>query len=328
MQRQFITIESPDSLVLAKDTIAHPQPHEIQIDVAFAGVNRADLLQRIGLYPPPEDASPIMGLEVSGTVSKLGDQVEGIALGERVCALCHGGGYATRVNVDAGHVLSIPDTIDLDIAAALPEALLTVWANVFERGALQPDETVLIHGGASGIGSIGIQMAQALGHRVLSTAGGAEKCSRVEALGAAFCANYQSENLLEQFQERGYAGQIDVILDVAGGDFVDLNFDLAAVDGRVVCIGMMRGGEATIGIGKVFMKRLTLTGSTLRRMSHQDKRDSFNAIRARVMPEVAAGRIKGLIAETFPLEKALEAHTTMQKGQHIGKIVLEMPKES
>ena len=226
------------------------------IEVDHAGINRADLLQRLGLYPPPEDASPIPGLEVAGQVVAVGKRCSSLQVGDRVCALTHGGGYASYAIAREDHCLALPDNLSTEQGAALPEALLTVWYNVMERGQLSAGETVLIHGGSSGIGSIGIQMAAALGANVISTAGSAVRCDAVKALGASFVANHREGSLTEQFTDAGYGGHVDVILDIAGGDLMQANLDLAAPDGRIVCIGVMRGMQSEINLATLFMKRL------------------------------------------------------------------------
>jgi len=323
MDRQYITITEKGDLTVERDQMVAPDHGEIAIDVAFAGINRADILQRMGLYPVPPDASPILGLEVAGTVASVGGGVSDFTVGDRVCALVHGGGYASAAIARADHTLAVPDELSLEQAAALPEALLTVWHNVFTLGRLSAGETLLIHGGGSGIGSLGIQMAKYRGARVLSTAGGSDKCQRVEALGADWVADYKNPDLLEKFQNAGYGGQVDVILDMAGGDFVALNFALAAPGARIVCIGMMRGSRAEIDLISVLTKRLTLTGSTLRGMNLDLRAREFAALRSEIMPAVAAGEIVPVISECFPLADAMVAHERMQSGSHMGKLLLD-----
>lgn len=323
MDRQYIAITEKGDLAVERDQMVAPGHGEIAIDVAFAGVNRADILQRMGLYPVPPDASPILGLEVAGTVAAVGSGVSDFSVGDRVCALVHGGGYASAAIARADHTLAVPDELSLEQAAALPEALLTVWHNVFTLGRLSAGETLLIHGGGSGIGSIGIQMAKHRGVRVLATAGGPDKCQRVEALGADWVADYKNPDLLEKFQNAGYGGQVDVILDMAGGDFVALNFALAAPGARIVCIGMMRGSRAEIDLISVLTKRLTLTGSTLRGMNLDLRAREFAALRSEIMPAVAAGKIVPVISECFPLADAMAAHERMQSGSHMGKLLLD-----
>ncbi|MEE4202260.1 MAG: NAD(P)H-quinone oxidoreductase [Halieaceae bacterium] len=321
--RHYIAIKDPETLQVEQDDIPGPAAGEVLIDVAYAGINRADVLQRLGLYPAPEDASPIMGLEVSGTVAAVGPDVTDWAPGDRVCALTHGGGYASCAIARADHCLAVPDGYDLAAAAALPEALLTSWHNIFERGGLRAGETLLVQGGASGIGTIAVQMAAARDAHVIATAGTEEKCELVRSLGAAFVANYRDGDFVAQLTEAGYAGRIDVILDMAGGDFEQHHINLAAIDGRIVCIGVMRGMESTINLAALFMKRLVLTGSTLRAMPHGEKAASFSAIREEVMPLVNGGQIRPQVHAVVPLARALEGHQLMLSGQHSGKIVLQ-----
>jgi len=322
VQRHFINIDSPEQLSLQTDNAPLPKPGEVLIDVHFAGVNRADVLQRMGLYPVPDDASPILGLEVSGHVAALGDGVDGLKVGDPVCALVHGGGYASYAIARVDHCLPIPPSVSLQQAAALPEALLTVWHNVFSLGKLAPNEILLVHGGGSGIGSIAVQMAKAMGARVVATAGGAEKCQRVRKLGADHVIDYQQGALLEQLQGLGVAGQINVILDMAGGDFTGINLQVAAPDGRVVVIGMMRGLTAEIDLFPILMKRLTLAGSTLRGMGMAGRAAGFAAIRTTVMPLVESGAISPVVHHVLPLEQAMDAHGLMESGAHFGKILL------
>ena len=323
MQRHFIEFTTPDTAVMMTDTLTTPAKNEILINVHHSGINRADLLQRLGLYPPPTDASPIPGLEVAGEVVAIGEAVTYCSIGDRVCALAHGGGYASAAIVREDHCLLLPDTLSSEQGAALPEALLTVWYNVFERGLLARNETALIHGGSSGIGSLGIQMVRAMGATALSTAGSQERCAAVTDLGAEFVANHSEGNLLEQFKEAGYAEQINVILDIAGGDIMQANLELAAPDGRIVCIGVMRGMQSEINLATLFMKRLTLTGSTLRRLDTASRAACFQAIRAHIWPEVLAGNILPVIDSSFPLADVLAAHEYMRSGRHFGKLLLE-----
>ena len=322
MQRHYINIDSPEQLSLQTDEAPRPRPGEVLIEVHFAGVNRADVLQRLGLYPVPEDASPILGLEVSGLVVALGDGVEDLRVGDQVCALVHGGGYASHAIARVDHCLAVPRTVSLEQAAALPEALLTVWHNVFALGKLTASETLLVHGGGSGIGSIAVQMAKAVGARVVATAGGSDKCRRVGELGADHVIDYQQGALLEQLQNLGIAGQLNVVLDMAGGDFTGINLQVAAPDGRVVVIGMMRGLTAEIDLFQILMKRLTLTGSTLRGMGAAGRAAGFAEIRAKILPFVESGAIRPIVHQVLPLEKAMEAHRLMESGTHFGKILL------
>jgi len=323
MERHYVEFASPESADLVQDNLPAPGDNEVVISVHHAGINRADLLQRLGLYPPPADASPIPGLEVSGVVAAIGKNITAYATGDRVCALTHGGGYASVAVARGDHCLPLPDAMTTEQGAALPEALLTVWYNVFERGRLTAGETVLIHGGSSGIGSIGIQMARAMGATVLSTAGSEARCAAVAKLGADYVANHREGDLLEQFKEAGYAGKIDVILDIAGGDLTQTNLELAAQDGRIVCIGVMRGMQSEINLATVFMKRLTLTGSTLRRLETDTRAQCFQSIRTQLWPTVIAGDIAPIVEASYPLQAVLEAHQHMQSGGHFGKLLLD-----
>ena len=323
MNRRYIEFATPESAQLVTDNPPDPGPSEVLIAVHHAGINRADLLQRLGLYPPPEDSSPIPGLEVAGEVIMVGEDCTHLKAGDRVCALTHGGGYATLAMAREDHCLALPDGITTEQGAALPEALLTVWYNVFERGQLAAGETVLIHGGSSGIGSIGVQMAKAMGATVLATAGSAERAHKVSELGASFVANHREDHLAEQFTQAGYAGKIDVILDIAGGDLMQVNLDLAAPDGRIVCIGVMRGMLSEINLATLFMKRLTLTGSTLRRLEVTERARCFSAIRDHIWPQIIAGDIQPIVDTAYPLAAVLEAHEHMRLGTHFGKLVLD-----
>ena len=323
MNRHFIHFETPELAKIVHDTAPPPGPEEVLIAVDHAGINRADLLQRLGLYPPPEDASTIPGLEVAGRVIAVGGHCSTLKVGDRVCALTHGGGYASHTIAREDHCLSLPENLSTEQGAALPEALLTVWYNIIERGQLSAGETVLIHGGSSGIGSIGIQLAAAIGAKVISTAGSAARCEAVKALGASFVANHREGNLAEQFTGAGYGGQIDVILDIAGGDLMQANLDLAAPDGRIVSIGVMRGIQSEINLATLFMKRLTLTGSTLRRLDTAERARCFSAIRDRIWPRVITGDIQPIVDTAYFLADVLEAHEHMRLGTHFGKLVLD-----
>ena len=323
MDRHYIEFTTPETVDVISDQLPPPADDEVLISVHHAGINRADLLQRLGLYPPPADASPVPGLEVAGKVVAVGARCEHLEVGARVCALTHGGGYATLAMAREDHCLMLPDNLTTEEGAALPEALLTVWYNVVERGQLSAGETVLIHGGSSGIGSIGVQMAATMGATVLSTAGTQARCDAVSALGAHFVANHRDGQLVEQFTKAGYAGEIDVILDIAGGDLMQANFDLAAPDGRIVSIGVMRGMQSEINLATLFMKRLTLTGSTLRRLETASRARCFDAIREQIWPRVVAGEIRPIIDSCYPLSEVLAAHEHMRVGTHFGKLVLE-----
>ena len=318
-----VSIKDDQSTELTSRPTPAAGPGEVLIKCAFAGVNRADVLQRIGLYPPPPDASPTMGLEVSGTVAAIGEGVTGWREGDRVCALVHGGGYATHAIARVDHCLRPPTNLSLEEAAALPEALLTAWHNVVELGELKAGSIALIHGGASGIGTIAIQMAKALGATVISTAGNPEKCSKILELGADLAINYRDQDILQALNETGYGGKVNTVLDMAGGDYAQINIDACAPDGRIVCIGVMRGAMAEINLVSLFVKRLVLTGSTLRGMNAEAKAASFAALNPVLMPKVESGEIKPIIHAIYPLSDVMNAHNTMQSGTHTGKLLLD-----
>ncbi len=322
-KRRYVAIDPEDrSLSIQEDLAPSPGPGEVLIKVAFAGLNRADLLQRAGLYPPPEDASPIMGLEVSGEIIAIGEGVDDWHLGDPVCALTHGGGYADHAIAPASQCFPEPVGIGLEGSAALPEALLTVWHNIFQRAAMQPGEKVLIHGGASGIGTLGIQMSRAMGGEVYTTAGSDVKCRDLEALGAKRAFNYRSEDFEQALTEAGLKDQINVILDLAGGDFIQKNINVAAPEGRIVYIAFIRGFEAEVNFAPLLMKRLTLTGSTLRAQSFDQKAVMTREIIEHIYPHIENGNIKPMVDRVFELEDVAKAHEYMQSGAHMGKILL------
>ena len=321
MSRQYIDIESPQHLSLKTDSSLNPSADEVVIAVAHAGINRADLLQRAGLYPPPEDASPIMGLEVAGVVSAVGPASQ-LQIGARVCALVHGGGYATEAIARSDFCLKLADNISFEQGAALPEALLTVWYNLVERAQLKSGERLLIHGGVSGIGSMAIQIAKHLGCEVVATAGTSEKMALCQQLGADEALNYTLP-LAEQLQALSMMGTIDVVLDMVGGDLAQFNLDALAIDGRIACIGFMRGSQCQLDLIQLLMKRATMTGSTLRRLTLTEKSNCFSAVNEQVMPAIAAGRIQPVIDSIFSLKDALAAQEHMASGAHSGKILLD-----
>lgn len=323
MDRRYIDIEDSDTLVLRTDRAPTPRTEEVLVAVDFAGVNRADILQRMGLYPVPEDASPIMGLEVSGTVVDVGDGVSRFKTGDKVCALVHGGGYATQAIAKATCTMRIPEGVDDLTAACLPEAFLTVWYNVIVRASLKAGETLLVHGGVSGIGNIAVQLAKAMNCRVIATAGTPAKCETLKNLGADVCLNYSESTLTEQCQTQGVMGEVNVVLDMVGGDFEQFNLECLAVDGRIACIGLMRGGQSTIDLTQLLMKRATLTGSTLRRLTPSEKARCFEEVNTHMMPLVATGAMSPLIDRSFDLVQALEAQTYMASGSHAGKLLLK-----
>jgi putative PIG3 family NAD(P)H quinone oxidoreductase len=300
-----------------------PARGEVLVRVAAAGVNRPDVMQRKGLYPPPPGASDIPGLEVAGTVAALGADVDGWRVGDRVCALVAGGGYATMAVAPAQQCLPAPASLELVAAAAIPETFFTVWCNVFERGRLRAGETALFHGGSSGIGTTAIQMASARGVRVFTTAGSDEKCGACEALGAEYAINYRATDFVEAVRERTQGRGVDFVLDIIGGPYVSRNLAVLAMDGRLVQIGLM-GGEpvAEVDFRRVLGRRLTITGSTLRPRTVEGKGRIAAALRREIWPLVEHGVITPVVYRTFPLHEAAAAHRLMESSQHIGKIVL------
>lgn len=313
-------IHGPDTpLSLAVVARPEPGPGEILIQVAAAGVNRPDLMQRAGLYPPPPGAPETLGLEVAGEVAAVGAGVTRWKQGDAVCALLPGGGYATFAIAHEGSALPIPAGLTLVEAAALPETVFTVWANVFEAGALKPSETLLVHGGASGIGTTAIQMARAHGSRVFATAGDDAKTKLCETLGAERGINYRSE----EFEDvvRG-AGGADVVLDMVGGPYVQKNLNLLNEGGRCVIIAFLQGPQAQLNLVRMMFKRLTLTGSTLRSRAKEEKARLAREIERVVWPWIEAGKVKPVIDSTFPLADAEAALQRLQSGKHAGKIVL------
>ncbi|HEV7228628.1 NAD(P)H-quinone oxidoreductase [Brevundimonas sp.] len=298
-----------------------PAPGEVLIRVAAAGVNRPDLLQRTGLYPPPPGTSPILGLEVAGTVTALGDGVDRWRVGDRVCALLGGGGYADLATVDARHALPVPDDLDLIQAAGLPETVLTVFANVFEAGALKPGETLLIHGATSGIGVTAIQMAKAHGARVIATSRGAAKTDAARALGADVSLDATVGDLAIGIRD---AGGTDVILDMVGAAYARLNQGALNAGGRWVVIGTQSGPMAEIDLTRLMLKRQVLTGSTLRSRSADEKARLVAQVQDRIWPWVVEGRVRPPVDATFPLADAKDAHLRLEAGVHVGKILLTL----
>jgi putative PIG3 family NAD(P)H quinone oxidoreductase len=314
----------PEMLRAIEAPVPEPGPGEIRIRVAHAGVNRPDALQRAGAYDPPPDASPLPGLECAGHVSAVGAGAERWREGDAVCALLPGGGYAEEAVTPAAHALPIPAGLSLAEAAALPETCFTVWSNVFERGALAPDERLLVHGGSSGIGTTAIQIAAARGARVWATAGSAEKCAACERLGAV-AVNYREADFVEVLRAEGGA---DVILDMVGGEYIPRNLRCLATDGRLVQIAFLQGPKATVNFAPLMMRRQTITGSTLRPQSVEAKARIAAAVEREVWPLVEAGRMRPVMDQRFPLEEAAAAHARMEGGAHIGKIVLDVAPPS
>jgi putative PIG3 family NAD(P)H quinone oxidoreductase len=314
----------PEVLKPAERPDPVPGPGEVLIRVAAAGVNRPDVLQRRGAYPPPPGASDIPGLEVAGTVAAVGAGVEGWRSGDAVCALVSGGGYATMCVAPAPQCLRVPATLDLVAAAAIPETFFTVWTNVFDRGRLQAGETALFHGGTSGIGTTAIQLAAVRGATVFATAGSDEKVRACEALGARRAINYRTQDFVNVIREMTGGAGVDLILDIMGGSYLNRNLAALAVDGRLVQIGLMGGENASVDLRRVLGRRLTITGSTLRPRPVAEKGAIAAALAREVWPLLEAGTIKPIVFKTFPLAEAAAAHGLMESSEHVGKIVLTM----
>lgn len=312
----------PEVLVPVERPRPKPAAGEVVIKVAAAGVNRPDVSQRRGNYPPPPGASDIPGLEVAGTIVEMASDVRSWRDGDQVCALVAGGGYAEYCAAPALQCLPVPRSLDMVAAAAIPETFFTVWTNVFDRGRLKPGEWILIHGGSSGIGTTAIQLARALGSRVLATAGSAEKCAACEQLGAERAINYRTTDFVAAARETVGERGVDVILDMVCGDYVPRNLELLAQDGRLVQIALLGGSTAQVNMGLVMRRRLTITGSTLRPRSVAEKGAIAAALKATVWPLLEAGTVKPVIYATFPLRSAADAHRLMESSAHIGKIVL------
>jgi putative PIG3 family NAD(P)H quinone oxidoreductase len=314
----------PEVLVPETRAVPKPGPGEILIKVSAAGVNRPDISQRAGHYPPPPGASDLPGLEVAGEVVAIGEGATRHKLGDRVMSLVAGGGYAQYTIAQDAQAMAVPPALSMLEAGAIPETLMTVWHNVFERGALKPTETLLIHGGSSGIGTMAIQLAKAFGAKVIVTVGSADKAEACVKLGADCAINYKTEDFVAEVKAETSGAGANVILDMVGGDYIERNYDAAAMDGRVVQIAFLGAPKATVNFTKLMVKRLTHTGSTLRPRSNTDKAAMVAAIEAKVMPLLREGRIKPVMDSTFPLEKAADAHRRMETSGHIGKIVLSV----
>jgi putative PIG3 family NAD(P)H quinone oxidoreductase len=312
----------PEVLLPETRSVPAPGPGEILVKVLAAGVNRPDVAQRSGAYPPPPGASDLPGLEIAGEVVALGTGATKHKLGDKVMSLVAGGGYAQYCIAQDAQAMTVPASLSIQEAGAIPETLMTVWHNVFERGGLKAGETLLIHGGSSGIGTMAIQLAKAFGAKVIVTVGGQDKADACLKLGADRAINYKTEDFVAETKTATNGTGANVILDMVGGDYIDRNYDAAAIDGRIVQIATLGGAKATINIAKVMVKRLHHTGSTLRPRSNADKAAMVAAIEAKVMPLIRDGRVKPLMDSTFPLEKAADAHRRMETSEHIGKIVL------
>ena len=314
----------PEVLRAAQVVVPRPGLGEVLVKVAYAGVNRPDVIQRLGNYPPPPGASLIPGLEISGSVVALGEGVVGPLPGTRVCALVSGGGYAQFCIARAEHCLPVPDGVSLAEAAALPETLFTVWHNVFQRGLARDDETLLVHGGTSGIGSMAVMLGRIFGLTVIVTCGGPQKCAAALKIGAAHAIDYKASDFVAEVHRITAGRGVDIVLDMVSGDYVARNLKCLAENGRHVTIAVQGGAKAEISMAVVMTRRLTLTGSTLRPRSNEFKAMLAAEIEQEVWPLVASGELRPVMDATFPLAEAAAAHARMEAGSHIGKIVLEV----
>ncbi len=312
----------PEALQPAERPVPQPGKGEVLIEVHAAGINRPDVLQRMGKYEPPPGASDIPGLEVSGIVAALGEGVTDIKVGDKVCALLAGGGYAEYVTAPSAQVLPIPAGLSMVEAACLPETFFTVWSNVFDRGRLKEGETFLVHGGSSGIGTTAIPLAKAFGAKVFTTAGSAEKCAVCVELGADRAINYKDEDFVEVIKAETNGRGVDVVLDMVGGDYIARTISIMATEGRHVSIAFLQSPKVALNFFPVMTKRLTLTGSTLRARPIADKKAIADQLREKVWPLIAGGKIAPRVYKTFPLADASDAHVLMESSQHIGKIAL------
>jgi NADPH:quinone reductase len=312
----------PDVLRLSPLPVPAPGPGELLVEVKAAGVNRPDVLQRKGGYPPPPGAPATPGLEIAGTVVATGGGTRRFRLGDELCALVPGGGYAQYCLVAEPNAMPLPEGLSLIEAAALPETFMTVWTNVFDRGRLKRGESLLVHGGSSGIGTTAIMLAAAFGAEVFATAGSDEKCAACRALGARLAINYRTQDFADVILEKTQGRGIDVILDMVGGDYVERNIRCAARDGRIISIAFLKGSKVELDLLPMMLKRLTLSGSTLRPRSVEEKAAICRALENNVWPLIASGSIKPHIHRTFPLADAARAHALMESSEHIGKIVL------
>ncbi|MBO6805432.1 MAG: NAD(P)H-quinone oxidoreductase [Thalassospira sp.] len=312
------------ALVVGEIALPDYGPDEVLIRVAASGVNRPDLMQVAGMYPPPPGASEIPGLELAGEIVAIGSNVTDWACGDKVCALVTGGGYAQYAAVPAAQCLPVPDGLTMTQAAGLPETFFTVWHNVFDKAALKTGETFLVHGGTSGIGTTAIQLAKAFGAKVIATAGSQEKCQACRDLGADVAINYKTEDFVEQVKAATDGKGANVILDMVAGDYVSRNFKAAAFEARILIIAFLRGPKAETNFTPLLLKRLTLMGSTLRAQPVANKAAIANALREKVWPLIEAGKIAPVIYKTVPLDQASEAHAILKGGAHIGKVILEV----
>ncbi len=317
----------PEVLTVAEMPLPAPQRDEVLLRVAFAGVNRPDCVQRAGHYPPPPDASPVIGLEVSGTIVALGEGVEQWRVGDVVCALTPGGGYAEYCTAPAAYCLPLPRGLSLLEAASLPENYFTVWHNVFERGHLQQGELLLVHGGSSGIGLAAIQLAKAFGATVITTVGNAAKAAYCRDIGADHVIDYREQDFAAEVARITGKRGVDLILDMVGGDYIERNLKCLALEGRLVIIAFLRGSRVEVEWRHIMLKRLTVTGSTMRASPHARKAAIARALRERVWPLFEAGKLKPVIYRVLPLQEAAAAHALMESSQHIGKIMLAVRPE-
>ncbi|GGK37781.1 NAD(P)H-quinone oxidoreductase [Salinarimonas ramus] len=314
----------PDVLTIVERPVPSPGPGEILVKVAAAGINRPDVIQREGHYPPPPGAPDVLGLEIAGTVVARGEGVSRYSIGEAVMALVPGGGYAEYCLAHADNALPVPTGLSMVEAGAIPETYFTVWTNVFDRGRLASGETLLVHGGSSGIGTTAIQLAKAFGARVIVTAGSAEKCERCLALGADRAVNYREEDFVEAAKDFTDGRGVDLILDMVGGDYIPRNYEAAGVEGRIVQIAFLKSPKVEVDFRRLMMKRLTHTGSTLRPRTVAQKAEIAAALTREVVPLIGEGRCRPVIDSTYPLEDVRAAHARMDSSAHVGKIVLTM----
>lgn len=315
---------SPDVLTIRRCQIPVPYGEEVLIKVHYAGVNKPDALQRAGLYNPPADANPLLGLEVSGEIVSVGEKVKKWGIGDLVTALVPGGGYAEYALTNENHALPVPHGLNMNQAAALCETFFTVWTNVFLRGNLKAGEKFLVHGGSSGIGTTAIQLAKAFGAEIYTTAGSELKCASCRKLGARLAVNYKTQNFVDIIKKEIGKAKINLILDMVGGDYTEKNLSLLAEEGRLVLIGFLGGHDAKVNFTRVMMKRLSITGSTLRAQSIQNKTIIAQDLLEKVWPLINAGEVKPVIDSTFQIDDVIEAHKRLEASQHIGKITLKL----
>ncbi|EMF01847.1 NAD(P)H-quinone oxidoreductase [Streptomyces mobaraensis NBRC 13819 = DSM 40847] len=312
----------PDALVWSEVPDPVPGEGEVLVEVAATAVNRADLMQRQGFYDPPPGASPYPGLECSGRIAVLGPGVSGWAVGDEVCALLAGGGYAEKVAVPAGQLLPVPDGLDVVTAAALPEVTATVWSNVFMLAHLRPGETLLVHGGGSGIGTMAVQLAKAVGARVAVTAGSREKLERCRELGADILVDYREQDFVEEIHKVTGGAGADVVLDIMGAKYLNRNVDVLAVNGRLAIIGLQGGRKAELDLGKLLTKRAAVMATALRSRPLAEKAAILAAVREHVWPLVSGGRVRPVVDRTMPLRDAAQAHRVVEDSSHVGKVLL------